>query len=656
MNDKTSADPLFYHFRIKRAVLFVVPVLGLLGLAVVWKWRPDGASKTPEAGAARADDVDPRLAFPTPYQNVRPDVKYVGDRACADCHVEQSESYRQHPMGRALAPVAGATPIEQYEPAASNPFVASGLHYDVRRREGHVFHREWAVDSLGETSAEVQFAVGSGARARSYVVNHDGYLFQSPVTWYPQGKRWDLSPSYAIHNQHFGRPVAPGCLFCHCNYAEHVPDTVNRYRQPIFQGFAVGCERCHGPGELHVRRQSKGEAAAGPDDTIVNPARLEHSLREAVCRQCHLQGEERVVSRGRSDFDYRPGLPLHLFLLDFVDGRERGADFKFVSSVEQMAASRCYNASREPKKLGCVSCHDPHKQPAPEEKVAHYRKRCLQCHTEASCSLPSAARREKNKEDSCVACHMPRTGSEVSHAAMTDHRVPRRAAASTPPPAQRPTPGPADLVPFPRDFDGLPEQDLSRNRGLALMAMLNRGMPDAVARQFAGTALPLLEEATARDKHDAAALKAKGDALWNLGRREDALAAFENVLADRPEFEAALHSAGILCLEMNHTEAARSYLERAVSVNPWRRSYPHGLAVASFRRGEWGRAARECRQALRLEPTNAASRSLLVQCLLGAGTKQEALAEYETLRRMTPEGRQPDLRRWLDEQVRRLPP
>src|SRR5262249_32220694 len=146
--------------------------------------------------------------------------------------------------------------------------------------------------------AEVHFAVGSGARARSYAVARDGYLFQSPLTWYPQGGRWDLSPSYEVRNQHFSRPITPGCLFCHCNYADHVPNTLNRYRQPIFHGYAIGCERCHGPGELHVRRREAGEKVAGRDDTIVNPSRLEHSLREAVCQQCHLQGEQRVVCRG----------------------------------------------------------------------------------------------------------------------------------------------------------------------------------------------------------------------------------------------------------------------------------------------------------------------------------------------------------------------
>jgi Tfp pilus assembly protein PilF len=630
-----------------------------LGLGVAWWWS-DRASRGGETGTGRAEAVDPRLTYPTPYRNVHPDVKYVGDRACARCHRKLFESCSGHPMGQAMAPLATATPIEKYR-VPSNPFMATGLHYGVERRGNRVFHREWVEDpngrKLAQVEAEVQFACGSGARAQSYLVNRDGYLFQSPITWFSHGERWDLSPSYETRNLHFGRAVAPPCLFCHCTNVEHVPDTLNRYRPPIFRGFVIGCERCHGPGELHVRRRTAGKVVTGLDDTIVNPARLEHSLREAVCQQCHLQGEQRVVARGRSDFDYRPGLPLHLFLMDFVDGRDRGAESKFVSSVEQMRVSRCYRASRGPKKLGCISCHDPHRFPAPDEKVAYYRQRCLNCHTEKSCSLPPAVRRRQSKADSCIACHMPRGKSEVNHTSITDHRIPRRPERSTrAEPAVRPTPGPSDLIPFHRDLIDERDEEVARNLGLAVLAMLDRGPPQPVARQYAAKALPLLERALRRDGDDTPVAQARADALWCLGRRQEALAAYEKVLARKPRLETALHRAGDLALALNRPKEARAFLERAVRVNPWRWQYHHGLAVASFRLGEWHRGVRECRQSLRLEISNPASRSLLVQCYLCLGQEEKARAEFEVLWQLTAKDRRQDLRRWFEQQQRRLPP
>lgn len=561
-------------------------------------------------------------------------------------------------MGRALAPIPEDAPIERFESSAANPFLAAGLQYGVERRDQRVFHRERIVDAQGKPLAavesEIQFAIGSGQRARSYAVNHDGYLFQSPITWYPQTGKWDLSPSFEIRNQHFSRPIAPGCLFCHANTVEHVPQTRNRYRQPIFQDFTIGCERCHGPGELHVERRAKRERFDGADDTIVNPARLEHSLREAVCQQCHIQGEQRIVCRGRSEFDFRPGLPLHLFVMDFVDTRNRQADHKFVSSVEQMMGSRCYQLSEEPKKLGCIVCHDPHRHPSAEQKTLHYRARCLQCHTDASCSVPTPVRREQNKDDSCIACHMPRMSSEVNHNSITDHRIPRRVQPGVSKATARATPGPSDLAPFHADLLKEGDPETARNLGLAIIQMLDRGPPPAFAREYAAKALPLLEAALKRDASDWDAWQGQGDALWTLGQNDAALAAYEKHLAAHPNAELTLPRAGDVALTLNQPDAARSYFERAVRINPWLAHYHHGLAVASFRKGEFDRSVRECREALKLEPTRSATRSLLVQCELALGDRTRARAEFAILRRLTQEERHQELQRWYDQQVARL--
>ena len=119
--------------------------------------------------------------------------------------------------------------------------------------------------SIAQNEAEVQFAVGSGRQGIAYLIERDGFLFQSPITWYPRERRWDLSPGYEKSNLHFDRPIQPDCLFCHANRVEPVAGTVNRYRPPIFRGHAIGCERCHGPGELHVKRPDVGRRP-GHDD------------------------------------------------------------------------------------------------------------------------------------------------------------------------------------------------------------------------------------------------------------------------------------------------------------------------------------------------------------------------------------------------------
>src|SRR6266851_1714607 len=357
-----------------------LPLLALLIVLLVgWAgWRWWHSDKVPRP----ADD--PRLTFETPFRNVRPKVKYVGSEVCASCHAEQAVTYRRHPMGQSLAPLGEAIALERFDPAHHNPFDAFGFQFRVERRDGKQFHKEIRQDpnsqAKTEFASEIQYAIGSGARARTYLIDHEGYLFESAITWYSQKAIWDLSPGFAS-NPHSDRPITAECLFCHSNHADPVDGAINRYRTPIFQGYAIGCERCHGPGELHAAGRERGDASAGPDDTIVNPARMSRLLQDAVCEQCHLQGEMRVLHPGRQVFDFRPGLPWQLFWSVFVKGGDSSDTRPAVGQVEQMHASRCYSGA----KLGCTSCHDPHAVPEPENRVDYYRRRCLACHTESSC-------------------------------------------------------------------------------------------------------------------------------------------------------------------------------------------------------------------------------------------------------------------------------
>ncbi len=609
------------------------------GLAA-WRFWPRPRPAGPESD-------DPRLTFDTPFLNVRPEVGYVGDAACARCHADHAETYRRHPMGRSFAPLPDAAGLDRYDEAARNPFERDGVSFRVERRDGRVFHRVSRAGpdgrALFDIEAEARYVIGSGSHGRSYLINRDGYLFQSPISWYSQKNIWDLSPGYTP-DRLFERRVGPSCLFCHCNDADPVPDTANLYREPIVRSHAIGCERCHGPGELHAASRARGEAPDSPaDPTIVNPGHLEPALREAVCQQCHLQGEARVLRRGRQPFDFRPGLPLHLFWSAFVRPPEL-TDNKAVSHVEQMADSRCFRGSGG--KLGCTSCHDSHRLPAPEQRTAFYRGRCLTCHAEAGCKVPEEKRRQQSPSDDCTACHMPRSpSSDVAHTAVTDHRIVRTAAARPDAPRRWLAPGEMPLSHFHRDRPGA---DTTRDLGMALVEVA-ANQPES-ARPLAATALPLLPEGTAAD--DPAALEARAEALVMLERPSEGLKVLEAVLARSPRRESALTTAADVARQLNRPAVAVEYWRRALEVNPWPYRYHARLAGALAALGDWPAAAEACRAALERNPVSLPTRRFWVRCLISARQRERAQAEFDTLLALSPASEAEELRRWFAEETR----
>jgi Flp pilus assembly protein TadD len=612
-----------------------------LVLAIYWFNRPQDP-------AAVATDDDPRLTFSTPYRNVHPDVKYVGDAACTRCHAGRAATYRQHPMGRSLGPVSQVAVVERYDETAQNPFTKLGRQFLVERLGERVVHKERRHDSEGrlltDSEAEVHYAVGSGRHGRTYLIDRDGYLYQSLISWYAQKGIWDLTPGFQVA-EHFERPAQPDCLFCHSNQVVPVPHTVNRYQTPIFRGHAIGCERCHGPGELHVRLHEAEEAVDSLDHTIVNPRRLTPALRDAVCEQCHLHGETRIVRRRRKQFDYRPGLPLHLFHSVFMRKPEF-AERTIGSHTEQMYQSRCYQASKG--KLGCICCHDPHVSPAPAERVTYYRNRCLNCHEEQSCGLPVAVRRMRNPADSCSDCHMPRADSKIVHTAVTDHRIVRQAsqAAGQAASPRNLFPGEIPLFHFHRDLVDSRDAGVSRDLGLALME-LSKSYPN-LGPGIAAAALPLLNAAVAASPTDVPAAEARGFLLWQSGRREEALAAFETVLARAPERELTLTYAAVLAALMDRNDAALAYWRRAIKVNRWNSQYHQRFAKLLADHQEWPEALKECEAALRLNPASEEVRMVLITCSLRTGQKERAEAEFDRLLRMRPADRE-ELRRWFAE-------
>jgi len=616
----------------------MIVALALIGVVVVGTvWLRTGRSETQSSSADRPPDpgsesppVDPRQSFATPYRNIRPEVKYVGDAACATCHDVIAQTYHQHPMGRSAEWVRPGAAVD-HAAGAHSSFDTSGYRLSVVHKGDRVWHQVGLAggDEDAPTYAvRADLAIGSGSRGRSYVTFDRGAAWQSPVSWFGQRDRWDVSPGFDLAKE-IRRPVVARCLACHTNQPEPIPDSLNRYREPVLATQAsIGCERCHGPGELHVKERERGDRPA-VDTSIVNPVRLPTDLRADVCRQCHLQGAVQVARRGLHAGEYRPGLPWEQFVSTFLWHPELTQAHKSVGQFEQMEASRCFAGSGG--QLNCTSCHDPHAKPTPAAADAYFRGRCNTCHDSRGCSLPAPARAEKN--DSCVICHMPRRdSSNVAHVAVTDHRIMRRpdtgdartkvlAAGQTPLVAYRPGPHAASAA--------------ERERDLAI------ALGDECARSGAPPGLWAFVEARldrALDlwPADAPTWITRSRVRAARGDGPRAVEAARNAVAIKPDSEVALIQLAGAAIAADDYESAARAAERLITLNPSSADHRLTRATAYFSLKDWAKAEENCRAVLAIQPVRPNARFMLAVCVHKRGDAAGGKRELDLALRLTP--------------------
>lgn len=569
-----------------------------------------------------------RAAGPEAFSPRVADRGFVGSAACSECHADVVSKYQSHPMAHSSGELSRLDRIETDEglPVRSK----KGLAYSVGETAGRMFHREQLLSVEGKVlydqSVPIQYAIGSGRRGRSYLVQRGATLVMSPLTWYSQRGRWDLSPGYEKSRRHFDRRLTDGCLQCHVGRvaAGEQRDTVS---SKVFHEASIGCERCHGPGEEHVVwYREHGTSSRMPHDPIVNPSTLTPELREEVCNQCHLQGVERVTRRGRSDYDFRPGQSLADTWVIF-EGSGTEESTNAVHQVPQMRSSGCFLGSAG--KLGCVSCHDPHAVPSIGEEVAFYRERCLACHAVpgVSCALDESARIERQADDSCIACHMPKLAvGDVPHTAQTDHTIPRlpreKAVGKSKSPTFELWPGMADRV---------PARDIERARGL-LMARFAVELNDV---QLGIAATVQLEE-LADYETDVDVVTSLAELYQLQGRPDVAGQNWRHVLALRPNDEFATRNLGFLAHDAGDDEFAERYLRKAIEINAWDRVAMGRLVHVLGRVGQVEEARRLAEELVRSYPWDTQVQNWLEQYYREHGQDREADDRREIIDRLNP--------------------
>ena len=180
-------------------------------------WAAAAAAVLGGMWAARRDAPTPadrrlaRLVAESPFRNVGPGVGYVGDAACRGATpMWPSRTGRTRWAGRSRR--LPRPPAEPIAAPAGAEFDAAGYHYTVERRGDRLVHREQRLDGgepVASVEAAVAYALGSGERGYSFLVERDGFVAQSPIAWYAQERRYDVAPGYHERNFHFERVILP---------------------------------------------------------------------------------------------------------------------------------------------------------------------------------------------------------------------------------------------------------------------------------------------------------------------------------------------------------------------------------------------------------------------------------------------------------------
>ncbi len=359
-------------------------------------------------------------------------LQYVGMEACRKCHEDKYRTFMETGMGKSFGPASKSKSSGKFGTHAKVYDKLLDFYY-VPYWEGDSLcileYRMEKDDTVYKRTEKISYIIGSGQHTNSHLIEKEGFLYQAPLTFYTQKQQWDLPPGFEGGlNSRFGRIIGLECLSCHNAYPSLVRGSENKYDK-IPHG--IDCERCHGPGSLHVKEKSDGHIT-GAGSSIVNPARLPAGLQLDLCSRCHLQGNA-VLNEGKSFYDFLPGMKLSDVMNVFVPvykGREE--EHIMASHVERLRMSRCFIMSREKskhglpggKELSCITCHNPHLS-VKATPVNVFNAACNGCHHEQDAPLCSerAEARSLVKND-CSGCHMKKNGTtDIPHVTNTDHYI-----------------------------------------------------------------------------------------------------------------------------------------------------------------------------------------------------------------------------------------
>ena len=325
-----------------------------------------------------------------------PPSAYTGDAACAKCHRKESEFYALTLHARDSSLATAKSIVGSFRPGQSvlhtaNPNLVVNM---ISAPDGFYQSAVNLADPRHRLTERIDIVIGSGRHGQTYLYWDGDQLYELPASYWTWNHEWVISPGFPAGEVHFDRAVVPRCLECHASYFTWLNPPVNRFAKDSLV-LGINCERCHGPGALHVARERSAtpQVADSHQSAIVNPARLTRDRQLDLCSLCHAGAVKPIRApltfvAGDNVRDYlaiepaSPGAPVD------VHGNQVGA-------LEQ---SKCFASSN----MTCSTCHNVHEK---QQNADSFSRHCMTCHEIQACGRYRAL--GQSIRTKCVECHMP---------------------------------------------------------------------------------------------------------------------------------------------------------------------------------------------------------------------------------------------------------
>jgi len=328
--------------------------------------------------------------------------EYVGSETCGDCHESHYSGWNNTLHAK----------MEQ-------DAIAKGANKNILG--DFTSHDPILTHSLDD----IDMIIGSRFKQRYTKKIGDDY-FMLPFQWNVETKKWkkydpknDWWAREGIYPKGWkNRPHSTLCGGCHATgFDIETKDQVE---------LNIGCEACHGPGNLHAEEPEKGN--------IINPVKLNQEKGNMICLQCHMSGRppKGQFEKYAWPVGYQPGDDLKKYWNYAVTSGENIYELwaEGFAHKNRVQGNTFVQSKMYKKGLNCYTCHDLHgsRHKSLTIKSSDDNAICLTCHGENSPqavfknSLSEHTHHKANSTGNlCIECHMPKTGKNAEKWDARDH-------------------------------------------------------------------------------------------------------------------------------------------------------------------------------------------------------------------------------------------